>query len=282
MREFEGSSTKRLVGHSGPVYGVKFISPDGQRLLVSVSQDSTIRIWSLDIFACVSAYKGHVGPIWDIDTAPLGSGPYFVTGGADRTARLWSTEQNQAIRIFAGHLSDVDCVRFHPNGTLVITGSSDRTVRVWDIYTGNCVRIFSGHTRSISSLVCSPEGRFVFSGDQGGFVKVWDLADGKLVRTLFAKNVPRKDSTISIGHSSGVLSQSIDWDGRILAVSHMDGNIRLWDVSKATLPMTSTQSEDCTLIASYVTKSTPVQQVQFTYRNLLVGLGPFNATNRSS
>lgn len=107
--ESTGSWSKRLVGHSGPVYSCKF-SPDNQ-LLFSSSQDSTIRMWSLCTFSSVVVYKGHNGPVWDIDVGP--SGHYFVSGSADRTARLWSTQGLQPLRLFVGHLSDVDVIYYY-------------------------------------------------------------------------------------------------------------------------------------------------------------------------
>jgi len=102
--ENTGTWSKRLVGHSGPVYACKF-SPDSQ-FLFSASQDGTIRLWSMCTFSSVVVYKGHNGPVWDIDVGP--SGHYFVSGSADRTARLWSTQGMQPLRLFVGHLSDVD------------------------------------------------------------------------------------------------------------------------------------------------------------------------------
>lgn len=106
--ESEGTWSKRLVGHSGPVYACRF-SPDNQ-LLYSCSQDGTIRLWSLSTFSSLVAYKGHNGPVWDIDVGP--SGHYFVSGSADKTARLWCTQGLQPLRLFVGHLSDVDVILF--------------------------------------------------------------------------------------------------------------------------------------------------------------------------
>lgn len=102
--ESNGTWSKRLIGHSGPVYACRF-SPDNQ-FLFSASQDGTIRLWSLCTFSSIAVYKGHNGPVWDVDIGP--SGHYFVSGSADRTARLWSTQGLQPLRLFVGHLSDVD------------------------------------------------------------------------------------------------------------------------------------------------------------------------------
>ncbi|KAJ1832794.1 Transcription initiation factor TFIID subunit 5, partial [Coemansia sp. RSA 2703] len=111
VREKTTDDHRKLIAHSGPVFGVD-ISYDS-RYLVSCSEDKTTRLWSLDTYTNVVCYKGHNHPIWDVAFAPQGF--YFATASHDRTARLWSCDHIYALRIFAGHLSDVNCVRFHPN-----------------------------------------------------------------------------------------------------------------------------------------------------------------------
>jgi transcription initiation factor TFIID subunit 5 len=103
-RDTSGGTCRRLIGHSGPVFGASF-SPDG-RFLVTASEDTTARLWSLDTYTNVVCYRGHNYPVWDIEFGPYGT--YFATASHDRTARLWSCEYPYPLRIFAGHLSDVD------------------------------------------------------------------------------------------------------------------------------------------------------------------------------
>jgi transcription initiation factor TFIID subunit 5 len=160
-----GNTSRKLIGHSGPVYGLSF-SPDGHYLLSS-SADSTVRLWSLDTYSALVSYKGHGGagggglnsPVWDVAFSPLGH--YFATASHDQTARLWSCDHIYPLRIFAGHLNDVDVVKFHPNGTYLFTGSSDKTVRMWDVARAESVRLFVGHTSPISDIACSPDGRWL-------------------------------------------------------------------------------------------------------------------------
>lgn len=292
MREFEGSLTKRLVGHSGPVYACKFFHPEAQRFAISVSQDETARLWSLDLFTCLVVFRGHSGPIWDVDVAPLGAGPYFVTASADRTARLWSCEQAQALRIFAGHLSDVDVVRFHPNGNYLVTGSADKTLRMWDIQNGACVRLFAGHSRGISALVFSPDGRYLVSADRGGQIRVWDLAEGKLLRSIRLRGatVSRLMSSNPGGDKVAPIPYSVelDMDGRVLAVAGSDQLVHLFEMAKLVVPTpaitTSTEASPSSpitdlpgLLVSYPTKQTPIFKLQFTYRNVLIGAGPYQS-----
>lgn len=182
IREKGGSTTRKLVGHSGPVYSVAFDPIGGSaappKYLLSCSADATTRLWSLDTMTNVVAYRGHQNPVWDVQWSPMGI--YFATASRDRTARLWSTDRSNALRIYAGHLSDVDvrflilliifapvsclfffwqCVRFHPNSLYLATGSSDRTARLWDVQRGNCVRVFIGHQNIVSTMAFSPDGK---------------------------------------------------------------------------------------------------------------------------
>lgn len=175
LSEKDGPTSRKLVGHSGPVYALSFDPVPGPagppRYLLSASQDGTVRLWSLQTWTCLVAYRGHREPVWDVEWGPRGI--YFATASRDRTARLWTTDRTAALRIFAGHLGDVNCVRFHPNSLYLATGSSDRTCRLWDVQKGMCVRVFVGHRASVSAIAMSPDGRWLASaGEQAGVVSV--------------------------------------------------------------------------------------------------------------
>lgn len=129
-----------LRGHTGPVYGTCF-TDDGSFLL-SGSEDTTVRLWSMQNMECLVCYRGHNYPVWGVSTSPIGI--YFASCSHDNTARLWSSDVLYPLRVFAGHLSGVDVCCFHPNGNYLATGSCDRTCRLWDIQSGNSVRVFTG------------------------------------------------------------------------------------------------------------------------------------------
>ena len=110
IKEKKGSSTRKLIGHSGPVYSVDFDPLSGSaappKYLLSASADGTSRLWSMDTMTNIVAFRGHENPVWDVKWSPLGT--YFATASRDRTARLWSTDRTDCLRIYAGHLGDVD------------------------------------------------------------------------------------------------------------------------------------------------------------------------------
>lgn len=257
IKEPKGESMYRLIGHSGPVYGCSF--GRDQRFLFSSSQDSTVRLWSLDTLSNLVVYKGHFGPVWDVKVGPMGL--YFCSGGADRTARLWSTEHISPLRMFVGHLSDVECVEFHPNSNYVGTGSADKTVRLWDIQQGHCVRLFNGgHRSAVTAISISPDGLYLASGDVEGDVCVWDLGNGKRIASY--EGYQKKQIT----------SLAFNPDANVLASGSLDGSICVWDVKY----QQQVDTGDNTIpISRFFTKKTLVYAVHFTLRNLLLSAGPF-------
>lgn len=306
-------ASRRLIGHSGPVYGVSFspsapsdtttpsnptVPTTNARFLISCSADKTVRLWSLDTFSCLVVYKGHDTPIWDISWGPFGH--YFLTGAHDGTARLWSTDQISPLRIFAGHDQDVDVVAFHPNNAYVFTGSSDKTVRMWDVSRGSAVRMFTGHTANLTALACAPNGRMLASADDAGNIILWDLAGGKRLKRMR-------------GHGKGGI-WSLSWsvESSLLVSGGADATVRVWDVlqptegSAAQLAKTAADGttgtgptngangvqgvvnpavgvkkgragRDATVtedqISAFPTKKTPVYKVGFTNMNLVLAGG---------
>ncbi|KAJ9647316.1 Transcription initiation factor TFIID subunit 5 [Coniosporium tulheliwenetii] len=190
--------------------------PTSSQYLLSCSADKTIRLWSLDTWTCLVAYKSHDSPVWDVQWGPYGH--YFLSGSHDRTARLWSTDHIEPLRIFAGHDQDVDVVAWHPNGAYVFTGSSDRQVRMWDVGRGNAVRMFTSHTGNITALACAPDGQTLASADDVGTILLWDLKNGTRKKRMR-------------GHGKGGI-WSLTWsvESTVLVSGGADGTVRVWDV----------------------------------------------------
>ena len=294
------SPSRRLIGHSGPVYAVAFSpssaysGPSGSnhpKHLLSCSSDKAVRLWSLEAWTCLVVYKGHDHPVWDVTWGPFGT--YFVTGGYDRTARLWRTDRIEYLRLFVGHDKDVDTVCFHPNSAYVFTGSNDKHVRMWAVTNGYCVRMFTGHNSNLTSMACSPSGKILASADDAGTIILWDLSKGLQKKRMR-------------GHGKGGI-WSLSWsaESTVLASGGADGTVRIWDVelpndasgqgrvigeggsgqkidgnaTAASGAGTKKKGRDVVVtsdqISAFPTKKSPVYKVKFTRSNFVVAGGAY-------
>jgi WD40 repeat protein len=225
--------------------------------------------------AALAVYRGHAPntPIWSVVFAPCGY--YFASAGSDATARLWVTDRPVPVRIFTGHTSNcVHSVAFHPNCNYILTGGEDKTVRLWDIQTGRCVRLLNGCPAGIHKVEIDPSGQNAVGADVRGTVHLWDLATGKKITELRGPKPPIP------GGTAGVLRQPISMlhclafspCGRALATGGDDRCVRIWDIRKET-------EDPSTVLGmshkSFGTRRTMVLDLQYTKRNLLLGVGKF-------
>ncbi|TKW57736.1 Transcription initiation factor TFIID subunit 5 [Colletotrichum tanaceti] len=327
-------NNRKLIGHSAQVFSVSFSdaiakldhAPFGEegksegpietssKLLLSCSADGTVRIWSLDIWACVCVYKGHDGPVMRAEWGPHGH--YFLTGGWDKTARVWMQDHASAQRILVGHDSSISAVAWHPNGTYVFSASdeTDKSIRMWSVITGQCVRVFTGHTDYISAIECAPNGKVLATADNSGNIFFWDIQKGSRIKR-------------SRGHGKGgIWSLNFSVESNVLVSGGQDGTVRVWDVDlpaeghKVVQPQPGaapTQEGGDTIVAAtgqterasasgqgatgsgsnapggskkkgkevmitpdqisaFPTKKTPVMKVQFTRMNLIVAGGCYD------
>ncbi|KAI5171798.1 transcription initiation factor TFIID subunit 5 [Nematocida sp. LUAm3] len=241
----------RLIGHSGPVYGVKFFA--SKRFLLSCSQDCTVRLWSLDTFSEIAMYKGHYFPVWDIDIAP--NDYYFASGSSDRNACVWTVENGKPVRMFSSALSDITCVKFHPNGNYLFTGSCDFKIRMHDLQTGELVRLFVGHKDAVLCMDVSSCGKYLLSGSKDKTVTLWDVSTGQKVFKYS-------------GHTGFVFSVGFSHFGSLIVSSASDNSVCLWDRYKGEL------------LSTYYTKSTPIVKSVFGYRNIIFCAGPYTPRNK--
>lgn len=238
----------RLVGHSGPIYALRFSS--SSKFLISASQDCTIRLWSLELFKTVAVYKAHAFPIWALDFAP--NDFYFASGGADRQAIVWSTKNCKPERFFVSSLSDVTVLKFHPNSNYLFIGSSDHKIRMHELESAKMTRTFCGHIDTVTCLDVSHCGKFLLSGSKDKTVILWDIETSHIIARY-------------TGHTACVYSVSFSYFGTVVCSSAADNSVRLWDKTDS--------SGSC--LGVYYTKNTPVYIAKFAYRNIISCVGPF-------
>lgn len=230
------TNNRKLIGHSGPVYGLSFSDAvsglkynpfdekqppleTDSKLLLSSSADGTVRLWSLDVWSCLCVYKSHTGPVFRVLWSPHGH--YFMTAGWDKTVRIFTQDHASAQRLLVGHNTSISSIAWHSNGAYVfsVSDETDKTIRMWSIIKGECVRVFTGHTDYVSALECAPNGRILASADVGGNIMIWDIEKGVRIKRCR-------------GHGKGGISSlSFSAESTVLVSGGLDGTVRLWDIN---------------------------------------------------
>lgn len=227
--------------------------------------------------AALAVYRGHAPntPIWSVEFAPCGY--YFASAGSDATARLWTTDRPVPVRLFTGHTSNcVHSVKFHPNCNYILTGSDDKTVRLWDIQTGRCVRLLNGCPAGIHKVDIDPSGQYAVGADVMGTVHLWDLASGKKITELRGTKpiLPVTPPGSSLKRNPITMLHSLAFSacGTALATGGDDRCVCIWDIRKAVTnptPLVGMPHK------SFSTRRTMVLDLQYSKRNLLLGVGKY-------
>lgn len=195
---------KELKGHDDHVITCLQFSGD---LIVSGSDDNTLKVWSLTTGRCVRTLVGHTGGVWSSQM----SGNTIISGSTDRTLKVWDADKGICLHTLYGHTSTVRCMHLH--GKKVVSGSRDATLRVWDIEAGECLHMLVGHVAAVRCV--QYDGRLVVSGAYDHMVKVWDPEKEECLYTLE-------------GHTNRVYS--LQFDGVHVVSGSLDTSIRVWEV----------------------------------------------------
>ncbi|CAG8549444.1 9494_t:CDS:10 [Gigaspora margarita] len=131
---------KRLIGHEGSVFGVRF-NDDG-KVIASVSDDRTIRVWKItDDNPKPLILYGHMARVWDC----LILNDHLISISEDSTCRVWHNRISRNMN--DDDISDVDCLAcweghvgkniwslaINPSKTIVATGGGDSGIRLWSL-----------------------------------------------------------------------------------------------------------------------------------------------------
>lgn len=131
-----------ISGHRAPVTRVIFHPVFS--LMVSASEDATLKVWDFETGEYERTLKGHTDSIQDI--AFDATGKLLVSCSADMSIKLWDFQQSyDCIRTMLGHDHNVSSVSFMPAGDFVISSSRDKTIKMWEVSTGYCVKTYTGH-----------------------------------------------------------------------------------------------------------------------------------------
>ena len=142
--------------HTNRIDYIRF-SPDGTRLL-SIDVDNTKRVWDVILGEEIDEFEDfkeltHLFPIFynppltevdgeypyieERENSPCGQyvavGESWKSGLEKVPIHLWDIHTGENIATFLGHPTDIQCLAFSPDSTILASGSFDGTILLWDL-----------------------------------------------------------------------------------------------------------------------------------------------------
>ena len=135
-----GVELARLHEHNRQVHRVAF-NPHQGALLLSGSQDATIRLWDLrdlagdrSVMTCQSRfrYPGNNEGVRDLGWSPT-NGVEFAAATDNGVIQRWDFRRDNApILKINAHEKTCHSIDWHPDGKHLVSGGADKNVKIWD------------------------------------------------------------------------------------------------------------------------------------------------------
>ena len=251
LNAITGSKIAVLYGHTDLARCLTF-SQDGT-MLVSGSNDKTIKLWDMQTGGVVKTFQGHTNYVCSVSISS--NCTTIASGSGDKTIRLWDIQTRECHHAICQE-GWVKSVHFFPLDPHYFISVSDDKVQKWSIdghkigpeYNGFCATFsFDGtklalckmgvvqiqssdsgaviaefHMNSNSSCCFSPDGRLVaVPTDHTAYV--WDITNSKpcLIETF-------------IGHTDYIISLVFSSPTSFISTS-LDKSVRFWQIGASSI-----------------------------------------------
>ena len=271
--------------HRHPVWTVSSSFYD-INTFASGSHDRTARLWTAEYKQPIRLFIGHYSDVSTSTFHPVN--PHlFATGSWDKSIRLWDIRSGKTIRIFNGFSSAIGTTIFSPCGQyLAASGTAyDNRILIFDLISSKILLNFSDNDNNydnflseqrgeeikqkqkqkqkITSLSFSYCGSVLASGDGNGCIKLWDIKRHTTTTTTTTTSSPHQNNKYNTNNNSNPN----------LALPSFKHPLYTKARIKASLlsPLTEATS---TFTRCYTCNHSAIFDLQYTDKNILLGVGP--------
>ena len=170
LDSYDADCIYTLEGHEDKINDILIDENFDQNILISVSDDKSIRFWNLEMKECINAIKTQ-----DIQTC-LGklSKGRFMIGGEDGCITVFNFDGFVPVLSITAHNEPVQIIKMLNDSGNIISGGQDNLVKIFDSESGSCLKILDGHKNTVINFVeIDKDNILTCSADKT--VKVWSL-----------------------------------------------------------------------------------------------------------
>lgn len=169
----EGRLLATREGHAAEVSALAMAS--GGEMLISGSQDGTVRMWSLPEGRLRGTIESASGSINALATAP--GGLVLASISSDPAIKVWLQETGRLLAVLEGHGRDVTTLTLTPDGKTLASGSQDNLIKLWSLPEGRLLATLTGHTAAVRALAITPDSNLLISASTDGMILLWNLKE---------------------------------------------------------------------------------------------------------
>ena len=234
------TQVQTLSDHDESVYSLAVYKQNSSHyILISGSEDCTIKLWNLDNHSLIATLHGHEGTVRALSVYNDGSTWYLASGSDDECIKIWNldtltlvhtitkhptqkqNQQNQNQQQHSGSMGKIhSLLQFHHNGKkLLASADVNGTIQLYCLDNYECIRtINNAHSSflwTLDLLQCDDKLCLVSAGEDKA-IKIWDLDNYSEITTLH--------------NDEGIVSMKVfmNNDQPCLATADNGGRINLW------------------------------------------------------
>ncbi|KAL0220838.1 hypothetical protein RCL1_000692 [Eukaryota sp. TZLM3-RCL] len=175
---------------------------------------------------------GHSDPVTDVCFVPRAPERTLLSSSLGGEVRYWlcpmsgavsgipETPKPRSIAVYPCHSAPIYSLSPFQQGTWFLTGSHDKSAKLWFLERLEPVRVFTGHLGPVRTVVAHPNAAYVATGGADKFIRIFDIRSAKCMVKIPV-----------LGYSEPC-SLCFSDNGRLLAISTVNGDVFLWDLAQ--------------------------------------------------